>query len=101
MGEESLLETPLDKVEPYLLFKEALLSKSPFIGSCTQYQQYLEMQQEQPQLYSSLTGNLSPEEQNTIQQAVQQADALVANAEAAAAAAASGQVPGVVVNGAA
>lgn len=59
------------------------------------------MQQEQPQLYSSLTGNLSPEEQNTIQQAVQQADALVANAEAAAAAAASGQVPGVVVNGAA
>jgi len=60
------------------------------------------MQHEQPQLYSSLTGNLSPEEQNTIQQAVQQADALVANAEAAAAAAAaSGQVPGVVLNGAA
>ncbi|TVY45621.1 putative importin [Lachnellula subtilissima] len=85
LGEESLLETPLDKIEPYFLFKEALLK----------------MQHEQPQLYSSLTGNLSAEEQNTIQQAVQQADALIANAEAAAAAAASGQVPGVVLNGAA
>lgn len=26
LGEESLLETPLDKVEPYGLFKNALLS---------------------------------------------------------------------------
>jgi len=86
LGEESLLETPLDKIEPYQIFKEALLK----------------LQQEQPQLYGSLTGNLSPEEQTTIQQAVQQADALAANAAAAAAqAAVTGQVPGVVVNGAA
>lgn len=28
LGEESLLETPLDKLEPYQLFKDALLSKS-------------------------------------------------------------------------
>ena len=27
LGEESLLDTPLDKVEPYQLFKNALLSK--------------------------------------------------------------------------
>jgi hypothetical protein len=29
LGEESLLETPLDTVEPYGLFRDALLSKSP------------------------------------------------------------------------
>jgi hypothetical protein len=28
LGEESLLDTPLDKVEPYQLFKNALLSKN-------------------------------------------------------------------------
>jgi hypothetical protein len=28
LGEESLLETPLDKVEPYMMFRDALLSKS-------------------------------------------------------------------------
>ena len=28
LGEESLLETPLDKVEPYQLFKNALMSMS-------------------------------------------------------------------------
>jgi hypothetical protein len=28
LGEESLLETPLDKLEPYQLFRDALLSKS-------------------------------------------------------------------------
>lgn len=27
LGEESLLDTPLDKVEPYQLFKNALLSR--------------------------------------------------------------------------
>ena len=30
LGEESLLETPLDKIEPYQLFKNALMSVSPF-----------------------------------------------------------------------
>lgn len=30
LGEESLLETPLDKVEPYGLFRDALLSMLPF-----------------------------------------------------------------------
>jgi hypothetical protein len=37
LGEESLLETPLDKIEPYQLFKNALMSTSliplPFFGT--------------------------------------------------------------------
>jgi hypothetical protein len=56
-----------------------------------------ELQQEQPQLYESLTTNLNPEEQTIVQGVVHQAEA---NAQAAAAAAAAGQIPGVVVNGA-
>jgi hypothetical protein len=31
LGEESLLETPLDKIEPYQLFRDALLSKSAIL----------------------------------------------------------------------
>ncbi|KAK5168595.1 hypothetical protein LTR04_006231 [Oleoguttula sp. CCFEE 6159] len=60
LEEESLLETPLDKVEPYGLFRDALL----------------QLQQEQPQLYESLTKNLNAEEQQTVQAAVHQADVL-------------------------
>ncbi|CAP99293.1 putative importin [Penicillium chrysogenum] len=74
MDEESLLETPLDKVEPYGMFKHVLLS----------------LQQEQPQLYESLTKVLGPEEQQVIQGVFHEADAkamvAAANAEAAAAA---------------
>jgi hypothetical protein len=36
LGEESLLETPLDKVEPYQLFRNALLSK---LYGCTLYRE--------------------------------------------------------------
>ncbi|TVY65558.1 putative importin, partial [Lachnellula suecica] len=57
LGEESLLETPLDKIEPYQLFRDALLK----------------LQAEQPAIYTSLTGNLSADEQTTIQQVVQKA----------------------------
>ncbi|OQE42104.1 hypothetical protein PENCOP_c004G05474 [Penicillium coprophilum] len=74
MDEESLLETPLDKVEPYGMFKHVLLN----------------LQQEQPQLYESLTKVLGPEEQLVIQGVFHEADAkamvAAANAEAAAAA---------------
>lgn len=81
LGEESLLETPLDKVEPYQLFRDGLLK----------------LQHQQPQLYESLITNLSPDEQGIIQSVVHQAEA---NAQqAAAAAAAAGQTPGA-VNGA-
>ncbi|KAI9673382.1 MAG: hypothetical protein M1817_002844 [Caeruleum heppii] len=59
LEEESLLETPLDKVEPYGLFRDALLK----------------LQQEQPPLYESLTKNLTPEEQAIVQGVVHQAEA--------------------------
>ncbi|OKL61922.1 hypothetical protein UA08_02606 [Talaromyces atroroseus] len=58
LDEESLLETPLDKIEPYGLFK------SVFLG----------LQQEQPQLYESLTKVLSAEEQQILQSVFQEAD---------------------------
>lgn len=72
LDEESLLETPLDKIEPYGMFKHV------FMG----------LQQEQPQLYENLTKILSPEEQQIIQAVFHEADAkamAAANAEAAAA----------------
>ncbi|EJT79856.1 hypothetical protein GGTG_04939 [Gaeumannomyces tritici R3-111a-1] len=62
LGEHSLLlETPLEKLEPYQIFRTALLR----------------LQQEQPQFYSSLAGHLSPEEQNLVQGVVNQAEALI------------------------
>ncbi|KAI0390471.1 importin-beta domain-containing protein [Xylariaceae sp. FL0594] len=65
LGEDSvLLESPLDKLEPYQLLRGALLK----------------MQQENPQFYSSITSHLSPEEQSVIQSAFNQAEA---NAQAA------------------
>ncbi|KAI9743827.1 MAG: hypothetical protein M1818_002561 [Claussenomyces sp. TS43310] len=66
LGEESLLETPLDKVEPYGLFKNALLK----------------LQHEQPQLYESLTTNLTPEEKTIVQSVVHQAEAIATRAAA-------------------
>ncbi|OWP04197.1 hypothetical protein B2J93_678 [Marssonina coronariae] len=66
LGEESLLETPLDKVEPYQLFRDALLK----------------LQHEQPQFYETLTTSLSPGEQTIVQGVVNQAEL---NAQAAAA----------------
>lgn len=91
LDEESLLETPLDKVEPYGMFKHVFLSK----WSMSFHRKYPltlapDLQQEQPQLYESLTKVLGPEEQQIIQAVFHEADAkamvAAANAEAAAAA---------------
>ncbi|KAF2457955.1 putative nonsense-mediated mRNA decay protein [Lineolata rhizophorae] len=60
LEEESILETPLDKVEPYQMFKQALM----------------QLQQEQPQLYEDLTKNLNPEERQVVEAAVHQADVI-------------------------
>ncbi|KAF2236154.1 ARM repeat-containing protein [Viridothelium virens] len=60
LEEESLLETPLDKVEPYQMFKH----------------NFFRLQQEQPQLYETLTKPLNPEEQQVLQAAIHQADAI-------------------------
>ncbi|KAI1379715.1 ARM repeat-containing protein [Hypoxylon crocopeplum] len=65
LGEDSvLLESPLDKIEPYQLFRSVLLK----------------LQQENPQFYTNLTSSLSADEQAVIQNAVHQAEA---NAQAA------------------
>jgi len=82
LGEESLLETPLDKIEPYQLFRNALLK----------------LQHEQPQLYESLTTNLNPAEQEVVQTVVHQAEVLAA-AQLTALMQSDGQAAGGVSNG--
>jgi hypothetical protein len=57
--EDSLLESPLDKVEPYGMFRDALLK----------------LQQEQPPLYESLTKILEPADQQVLQGVIQEAEA--------------------------
>ncbi|KAI1811944.1 importin-beta domain-containing protein [Poronia punctata] len=65
LGEDSvLLESPLDKIEPYQLLRGTLLK----------------MQQENPQFYTNITSHLSPDEQSVLQAAFNQAEA---NAQAA------------------
>ncbi|KAF2764943.1 ARM repeat-containing protein [Teratosphaeria nubilosa] len=79
LEEESLLETPLDAMEPYGLFKQALHS----------------MSQQQPQLYGQLTGNLQAEEQQILKSVIDQAEKLEQEriqAEQALAAAGTGAI---------
>ncbi|OJJ58646.1 hypothetical protein ASPSYDRAFT_57909 [Aspergillus sydowii CBS 593.65] len=74
LDEESLLETPLDKLEPYGLFKQV----------------FLNLQQEQPQLYENLTNILNDDEKKIIESVFHEADAkalAAANNQAAEAAA--------------
>lgn len=95
LDEESLLETPLDKLEPYGMFKHVFLSTSHLVSliSPTHADSSLchfpGLQSEQPQLYESLTKVLGPDEQQILQSVFHEADAkalAAANAEAAAAA---------------
>ncbi|KAK0725706.1 armadillo-type protein [Lasiosphaeris hirsuta] len=66
LGEDSvLLESPLDKVDPYSVFRVSLLK----------------LQQEQPQFYSSLTSHLSADEQGVITAVIQQAETQAALAQ--------------------
>ncbi|KAI6250641.1 putative importin [Erysiphe necator] len=67
LGEESLLETSLDRIEPYVLFRDALLK----------------LQQEQPQLYESLIKILTAEEKIILQGVIHQADINASQAAAA------------------
>jgi hypothetical protein len=76
LEEESLLETPLDKVEPYSMFKHALLRKLYTIMFACYVLIEKGLQQEQPALYENLTKNLNPEEQQIVQGAVHQADVI-------------------------
>jgi hypothetical protein len=76
LDEESLLETPLDKVEPYGLFKHVLMSMSYYMSNPWLRADTVSpgLQQEQPQLYGSLTEILSSEEQQIIQAVIHEAD---------------------------
>jgi hypothetical protein len=95
LDEESLLETPLDKIEPYSMFKHVLLGMKPIftvlittIFKLTFFPP-AGLQQEQPQLYENLIKILNPDEQQVIQAVFHEADAqalAAANSEAAAAA---------------
>ncbi|PHH61237.1 hypothetical protein CDD81_671 [Ophiocordyceps australis] len=61
LGEDSvLLESPLDKIEPYQLFKATLMR----------------LQQEQPQYYANLATHLSAEDQSMLQGIMMKADEL-------------------------
>ena len=88
LEEESLLSTPLDKVEPYSTFKQALLSKYlGFICSsrvCESDIVIADLQQEQPPLYESLTKILNPDEQQIVQNVVMKADQITIERQAAA-----------------
>jgi hypothetical protein len=92
LEEESLLETPLDKVEPYSMFKHALLRK--YHRTLFLFHVLMEpgLQQEQPALYENLTKNLNPEEQQIVQGAVHQADVIAEAQVQAQQAAANGIV---------
>lgn len=92
LEEESLLETPLDQVEPYAVLKGSLMSEcltdAVEFDGVTDAREPTELQQEQPQFYENMMKGLGQDEQNVLQAAVQQADTLAAQAQAAAAAAA-------------
>lgn len=83
-----MLETPLDKVEPYGVFKSALFSKpSNLLLSLLRSQSnlvLLELQQEQPQLYDNLTKILNADEQHIVTHVVVRADELLLQAQAQA-----------------
>lgn len=77
LEEESLLETPLEKLEPYGLFRDALLRmlcRDPPLKSYA-LTAFAGLQQEEPHLYDSLTKTLNPDEQNVIQGVIHQAEA--------------------------
>ncbi len=81
LGEESLLlESALDKIEPYQLFRNAISRKfSPALRIL--YLKYpvltfrsAELEREQPQFYAGLVTHLSPEEQAIMESVYAQAD---------------------------
>ncbi|KAI9904393.1 hypothetical protein N3K66_000922 [Trichothecium roseum] len=74
MGEDNFLDSPLDKIEPYQLFKATMLR----------------VQHEQPSSYNALVSQLSPEDQEMMRNVMTRADDIAAenarlNAEMAAA----------------
>jgi len=73
-----LLESPLDKIEPYSLFRDSLLSKLEAKHAINRHADQLELQQEQPPLYDSLTKVLDPADQQVLQGVIHEAEKLSA-----------------------
>ena len=84
LEEESLLETPLDVIEPYALLRDGLMSKSHtyYENDRARLTQPTELQQEQPQFYQGLMKELDSTEQQILQAAVAQADVVAQQAAA-------------------
>lgn len=77
LGENSvLLESPLDKLEPYTIFRSCLLRKLlTLLREDQQLTHSIGLQQEQPEFYTGLSSHLSADEQGVIQTVVAMAEA--------------------------
>ena len=90
LDEDSLLETPLDKVEPYGMFRDSLISKTPVshgalfrLSGAVRLTGPKELQQEQLPLYESLTKVLEPADQQILQGVIHEAEIRAAAAQQA------------------
>jgi len=87
LEEETLLETPLDHVEPYMLFRSALMGWLPYTPG---YERLLitqsDLQNTQPHIYEGLTKTLSEDDRNIIKGVIMEAEAKSRASEATAAA---------------
>nr|POF03944.1 putative importin [Quercus suber] len=92
LEEESLLETPLDQMEPYGLFKQTLSGKiaSRQGGIKLLTTRNLAMNTQQPQFYQQLVGALQPEQEQVLKAAFENADRIAAERAAAASEQANG-----------
>ena len=69
------MDTAIEKIEPYSMFRDTFFGLLMIrFSSCCQLTLRIVLQQNQPQLYESLTKNLSPEEQSIIQNVIVQAN---------------------------
>lgn len=101
LEEESLLETPLDQMEPYGLFKATLHCEySRFLPVRALLTLSAAMSQQDPHLYNQLTTQLQPEEQQVIKAAIDKADQLaLEQANAANSAATKERLQGMAASG--
>jgi hypothetical protein len=76
LEEETLLETPLDRIEPYQLFRNALLGGLNSDSTFIQYSQTAcaGIQITQPQMYEALTKELTDDEKAMITSVFQEAE---------------------------
>lgn len=83
LDEDNLLETPLDKLEPYIVFRDSLLSKFEVLDLVPRFSItqgavadiVAGLQQEQGSLYESLTKVLDASEQQVLQGVIHEAEA--------------------------